>query len=40
MKKKTFGLIRNLNYKFFEYSKQLNDTKNMQNSIDEKIGSS
>ena len=39
MKKRTLGMIRNLNYKFFEYSKEVND-KNIPNSLDEKIGSS
>jgi hypothetical protein len=40
MKKITFGTIRNLNYRFFQYSKELNE-KNFSNSLDgEKIGSS
>ena len=40
MKKKSFGLIRNLNYKFFQYSKEFNEQKNYSLSIDEKQGSS
>ena len=41
MKKKPFGLIRNLNYKFFQYSKEFNEKKNYSISIDgEKQGSS
>jgi hypothetical protein len=41
MRKKTLGLIRNLNYKFFQYSKEINEQRNLSSSIDiEKQGSS
>ena len=41
MKKITYGSTRNLNYQFFQYSKEYNEQKNVCNSIDgEKIGSS
>ena len=40
MKNKSFGLIRNRNYKFFQYSKELNEQKNYSISNDgEKQGS-
>ena len=34
MRKKTYGSIRNLNYKFFQYSKEINDQKGFSNSLD------
>ena len=34
MKKRTLGSIRNLNYKFFQYSKEINDQKGFSNSLD------
>jgi hypothetical protein len=42
MIKKTFGSMRNLNYKFFQYSKEINEQKGFSNSIDggERQGSS
>ena len=41
MKKISFGVIRNLNYKFFKYSKEINEQRNFSASIDvEKQGSS
>ena len=40
MRKKTYGSIRNLNYKFFQYSKEVNEQRCFSNSIDgEKQGS-
>ena len=41
MIKKTFGSMRNLNYKFSQYSKEINEQKGFSNSIDgERQGSS
>ena len=41
MLKRTMGSTRNLNYKFFQYSKEINEQKGFSNSIDgEKQGSS
>ena len=34
MKRITFGSTRNLNYKFFQYSKELNEQRGFSNSID------
>ena len=34
MRQKTFGAIRNLNYKFFQYSKEINEQRSFSNSID------
>jgi hypothetical protein len=40
MRKKTFGSIRNLNYKFFKYSKEINEQRSFSNTLDgEKQGS-
>jgi hypothetical protein len=41
MKRTTFGSIRNLNYKFFQFSKELNEQRNFSSFNDgEKQGSS
>ena len=41
MRKRTLGSIRNLNYKFFQYSKEINEQKGFSISVDgEKQGSS
>ena len=41
MKKISFGVIRNLNYTFFKYSKEINEQSNFSSSMDiEKQGSS
>ena len=41
MKKRTLGPTRNLNYKFFQYSKEISEQRSFSNSLDgEKQGSS
>ena len=34
MRKRTIGTTRNLNFKFFQYSKEINDQKGFSNLID------
>ena len=41
MRKVTFGILRNMNYKYFQYLKEINEQRNFSFSLDgEKQGSS